>query len=179
MNIIIKKTGLPDQTLIAVALTRVDYADNYTAGFDSARVLAPIDAARAFFRSFPPWVMFLLRIRNVIASLFRLKTGDGAAVEDDLARFTGERGQSVAGFEVFGSSPAELLMGADDRHLDFRLSFFLERSGDRYTISAATTVRFNGRSGRVYFFFVGPFHRIIMPAIIRRMINMHLAGPGT
>jgi len=179
MRIEIRKIPLPPSSLISGALVRVDYADNYSAVFESARGLAPVDAARAFFRSFPPWVIFLLRIRNAIATHFRLKTGDGAVVEDDLARFTGERGQSVAGFEVFDLSPRELLMGADDRHLDFRLSFFLERSGDRYDVSAATTVKFNGWSGRAYFVPVKPLHRIIMPAIIRRMINMHLARPGT
>lgn len=178
MRINIEKVQVPHASLIAGALDRVDYSDNYSAAFRSPRLLTPVDAAKAFFRSFPRWVVFLMRMRNAVAALFRLKTGDGDAVEADLERFTGELGQSVVGFEVFGSAPGEILMGANDRHLDFRLSFFLDGNGGNFSVSAATTVKFNGWLGVAYFLPVRPFHRIIMPVIIRRMINMHLARSG-
>ena len=168
---------MPRPSLIEVALPRTDYADNYYAEFATSRDLAPVDAARAFFRSFPFWVIVLLRIRNAVAARAGLKTGKGSAVEEHLSRFTGARGECVVGFEVFDSSTRELLMGADDRHLDFRLSFFLERNGRGYSISTATTVKFNGWLGRAYFVPVKPFHKVIMPAILKRMIRNHL-GDG-
>jgi len=175
MKIHVRKSSIPPSSLIAQALPLADYEDTYAAEFASSRHISPVDAARAFFRSFPVWVIVLLRVRNVIVALFGLKRGDGSIVEDHLGSFTGERGQSVVGFEVFDSRPGELLMGADDRHLDFRLSFFLESNGRTFSISTATTVKFNRLLGRAYFLVVKPFHRTIMPIILRRMIQNHLS----
>ncbi|HPA71627.1 MAG TPA: DUF2867 domain-containing protein [Spirochaetota bacterium] len=174
MGVIVCRSLVPRPSLIEVALSRTDYADTYYSEFATSRDLAPVDAARAFFRSFPFWVIVLLRIRNAIAALAGLKTGNGAVLEEHLSRFTGSRGECVVGFEVFDSSSRELLMGADDRHLDFRLSFFLERIGRGYSISAATAVKFNGWLGRAYFLPVKPLHRVIMPAILERMTRDHL-----
>ena len=130
-----------------------------------------VDFARLFFTSFPWWVKALLGLREAGAALIGLKTANHRRTGEERAAFQGRVGDSVMLFDVLGRSTTEILFVQNDRHLDFRLSVFLEKSGTSYTAMLATSVRFNGRLGRAYFLPVRPVHRRIMPIALRRMIR--------
>jgi hypothetical protein len=56
-----------------------------------------------------------------------------------------------------------------DTHLNFRVSVLIDR-GKSY-IYTTTLVHYNNRWGKLYFFFVKPFHRIIVRSIMKRLLN--------
>ena len=71
-------------------------------------------------------------------------------------------------------------MGLDDRHLDFRVSLRLLRSDDAAgVLQLTTTVTFHGRLGRLYFALVRPFHRRIVPAMLRSAVAKEPGTMGT
>lgn len=72
-------------------------------------------------------------------------------------------------FTVFDRTDREILMGGDDTHLDFRASLLTRSEAGDTSVVLSTVVHFNRRLGRAYFFFVRPFHRLIIPAMLRRL----------
>lgn len=67
-------------------------------------------------------------------------------------------------FPVLSSEPQRVVCGLDDRHLDFRVIVSLSDGVARCT----TVVRRHGLAGAVYFAVVGPFHRRLVPHLMRR-----------
>ncbi len=164
---------VPAGGLAADALPRVDYSDAYAVEVPpatSARALA-----EAVFASAPPWVAALMAIRHaVVAPLGLVATRRSIEHAARRANRTGER---LGVFPVLAEAPEELLLGLDDRHLDFRVSVrILEDAGRRRGV-VSTLVRIHNALGRAYFGVVKPFHRIVVPAMMRRAGRS--AGTGT
>jgi hypothetical protein len=120
------------------------------------------DAAELTIATFfhtPGWVKALLGLRNLLVAPFGLKTG-GAS---DLRPPTREEinGLRYSGiFAVHSATPDEVILGTDDRHLDFRVSILRSEADDVVAIS--TWVRPHNLAGRAYLAAVYPFHRIII-----------------
>lgn len=111
--------------------------------------------ARLAFGKAPRWVVPLLALRNLLVAPFGLKTG-GAAAEP-----------RVGIFPVVSEQPNRVVLGMNDKHLDFRLVVDIEPSGRQDLSGTATTyVRTHNRLGRLYIAVVKPFHRRIVPAML-------------
>ena len=165
-------TSPPQPSLIEHGLKRTDYHDAF-----AVRV-TPEDAPPLeklpllFFHSFPAWFRGLLGLRELIAGWIGLKTAKGFNIEQELATFSAQPGESIALFKVLKTNQEEIMMGENDSHLDFRLSFIAKPKEEQtIEICLATTVMFNNWVGRLYFLPVGPIHRLIVPIILRRMIK--------
>lgn len=162
-------TTLPEGCKIENALSKMDYVDVFALDFKDDADVSPAEMMKLFFEVFPSWFRVLLYIREGIGRLIGLKTAHGIDLEQQFKNFKGEIGQSIALFHVLDSSKTEIMTGEDDKHLDFRLSFFAIPKNDITQMILATTVQYNGWLGRLYFFFVKPFHRLIVPVILKRM----------
>jgi hypothetical protein len=73
---------------------------------------------------------------------------------------------------VLEQNEREAVVGEDDKHLDFRVSIHLEplpgsSAPYAYAFTLSTIVIFHNRAGRLYFSMVKPFHRLIVPAVMR------------
>jgi hypothetical protein len=117
---------------------------------DAYKVPAPrgidaIEATRQAFAHGPRWIRALLGLRN------------------RLGRLVGLRPAPASGFPVIRQAPDEVLMGFDDKHLDFRIVATV--NGGFVTLT--TIVRWHNAWGRAYLAAIMPFHR----AIAARMIE--------
>lgn len=113
----------------------------------------------ATFFDMPRWVMALLAFRNALVAPLGLKTGG----RGDLRPPTREEivDCTYAGiFAVHSATPDEVVLGSNDRHLDFRVSILRSVPDDLVAIS--TWVRPHNGLGRAYLGLVYPFHRIIV-----------------
>ncbi|MCB0633270.1 MAG: DUF2867 domain-containing protein [Saprospiraceae bacterium] len=158
---------LPQQSVIISALDRIDYEDAF-----AVKVPGPVaveELPPLFFKVFPKWFGVLMYLREAIAGLIGLKTGKGVDVKKQMREFTGEVGESIALFHVLGRSKEEIMTGENDRHLDFRLSFFARPAGEQSELTLATTVQYNALLGKLYFLPVRPVHRFIVPVILKRI----------
>jgi len=149
---------------------KFDYSDSYKIVIDDVQgSIDSIDVGKAFFSSTPKWVESLFKFRNLLAALFNLKTGEKAKSQKEIIQyFKGQVGEKIGLFQVFERSASELILGEDDRHLDFRVSLLLgqEHNGLR-DLTISTTVSFNNWLGKVYFFPVKPFHKLIVPSMLK------------
>lgn len=173
---LIEESDPPEGSLAASAFPAVHYADWYRARLEDDDVGEVATLAWMCLTSSPGWILALMRLRDRFVRAARLdwKTiGDvDRLAPDAFDDSTFRPGSAFAIFHVYDRSPDEIVLGIDDRHLDFRMSLLLlEERGVRW-FYMGTVVRFHGRLGRIYFnaLPVKMIHRLIVPALLRNFV---------
>jgi len=100
----------------------------------------------------------------------RVRRGIRLKTAKRLRSMNAEAEDRVDFFKIYSSSPTEVVLGEDDKHLDFRLSVLcsgqLSPEVGRHLI-LSTVVHCHNRLGRVYLFLIAPFHRLIVRSSLR------------
>jgi hypothetical protein len=121
--------------------------------------------AHFLFAQPPLWLRLLLGLRDAIVTPLGIKTSRQlvrAPVTDSSKR--------IEFFKVYSSSKNEIVLGENDKHLDFRVSVLrapIDHSGEGHMI-VTTAVRCHNRLGRSYLALIQPFHRIVVKSYLRR-----------
>jgi len=114
---------------------------------------------RAGFERPAGWIRALTRVRDAMMGTVGVKSSRtiGAAAA--------ARGPVIGFFPLLSKSAGELVVGEDDRHLDFRVAFLLRTgaAGGRELV-VVTVVHCHNRLGRTYLAVIAPFHRAIAQA---------------
>ena len=142
-----------------------DFADAYEVLIPASSLTAS-DIYRAITRQTPGWVRALMRLRNQVVQPFGLKNlGAMTAVAPGEA----VPGKRMGLFKVVSSSPHEVVLQDDDKHLVVQLSVLKQMHNDAYDkLTLSTVVHIHNTLGRLYMAFVGPAHKVIAPAVLRR-----------
>jgi hypothetical protein len=158
----------PSASAIADWYEDADLLDSY------AVTLAPEASAdltaltKALFNSPPAWIRGLLRLRD------RLMRPLGVKTTDEIRQAGAIDGRDRIGFfPVFRRSPSEIILGEDDRHLDFRASVLLQAgdgAGPRRLV-VTTAVRCHNLLGRIYLSVIRPFHVLIVRSNLGRVLE--------
>ena len=155
-----KAIAIPVDARLALLLPDAGFADAYRVTC-TAPVLNARQASQAIFDSPPPWINGLMALRNRITGLFGLKAG----VRPPASAAHG----SVGIFPVLAESPEEMLMGLDDRHLDFRVAVTVQpAAAGAQQITVTTVVHTHNLLGRIYLTVIMPFHRLIARSMLDR-----------
>lgn len=160
----VEKVALPVGSLVGQVYSKVDYADAY-------RVKVPKDAdlltiGRVFLTSSPDWIVNLMRLRDFLVKFIGLKTAK-SLIRPSPKTISFEPGTRAGIFRVYERAADEVLMGEDDRHLNFRTSLVLQPQADFSWAVFSTVVHYNGWLGRAYFLPLRPFHNLVVPALLR------------
>ena len=158
------KTKLPAASLLQNQPH--DYLDSYFTALNTSSITIE-QIGRAFFSASPNWVDQLLTLRDRIVSFVGLKVPGAGTKEEVLRNFKCEIGESVGLFNVLAKTENEVIFGEDDKHLNFRVSLFLDRQNNQITVS--TLVKIHNNLGQCYMFAIKPFHKIIVPTITKGM----------
>jgi hypothetical protein len=161
---------LPPGSLAANSLPRIDYVDAYLARLPAGRRYTLDQTVDLVFATTPGWVKNLMQLRNALVRPLGLKVGPPRQPASTIGPLL--PGVRAGIFRVFERRPDELLVGEDDRHLDFRVSVLLRDEGEAQWATVTTVVCFHNALGRAYFAVVRPFHQIIVPALIRRALRV-------
>ncbi|MBF9237208.1 DUF2867 domain-containing protein [Hymenobacter sp. BT683] len=156
---------LPPASIVRNSLPRVDFLDTFCLDFHLGRLLTASEAAQACFQQAPAWVLWLMRLRNALVKMLGLATTlppGLRALQRPLVP-----GDFVGPFRTFAASPSEVLLGLNDRHLDFRVSVLVAREPHATRVFMSTAVQYHNLAGRLYFAVVRPFHAAIVPAMLR------------
>ena len=94
-----------------------------------------------------------MKLRNVLVSPFGLTTE------------TSEESENAGMFPIDTETEDELIVGFDDKHLNFRISV-LQHQGHVYL---ATWVHTNNIGGRLYLGTIFPFHILIVRNALKRV----------
>jgi hypothetical protein len=144
-NVGMKARAVSPPVDCAAFLPAFDFADAYQIASPPG-VDAP-EAVRRAFASPPCWAATLMDLRDRIMGLVGLKPAPST------------------GFPVISETSGQVVMGFDDRHLDFRIVVTVLDE----TATLTTIVRRHNMFGRIYLAAILPFHRRIAPAFAERI----------
>ena len=165
--------NFPEKSMLYSDHEEYDYIDSFGGIIeDKDNKISIDDIADAFVKPLPRWVDGLMALRNRIVSLVGLKRSKKTYGEIHSSQFI--PGKKIGFFNVYNRTTNELILGEDDKHLNFRVSLFLDHlEGDlsKKIVAVTTVVTFNNWMGSVYFFFVKPFHKQIVPAMLKNSFN--------
>jgi hypothetical protein len=140
-------------------LPGAQFIDAYSVTVNDAAMDARHAAEKMTARG-PRWIDALLRLRNRLVAPLGLKT----------AVPTGNSAPDRVGmFPVISERPDRLVAGLDDAHLDFRLVVDVAGTGTEWRVTATTPVLTHNWLGRAYLGIILPFHRLIVPLMLRKV----------
>ncbi len=166
-RVLTKKTTIPTDSL-AGQLLPADYTDAYYREVTTEKTLLPDDLMIGFWTSTRElwWMVALFRLRNFLVRFVGLKGEEGI----EVGAF--EKAIREGGTYGFTSVPVkshhETVMMLTDKHLDAWLSVYVAEEGAQKRVYLITVVKFKQRLGRVYFFFIRPFHALIVKSLLKR-----------
>lgn len=127
----------------------------------------------AVFAHHPMWMKRLLALRTRLVAPF----GIGGPTLRELTRPVEHRqyaiGERIARFKLYAQSEREIIMGGDDKHLDFRVSLAKMVEDGCTTVALTTMVMPHNLFGRIYLRVILPFHRLGL-----RMLLANAAAAG-
>jgi Protein of unknown function (DUF2867) len=151
---------------VARVYTSMNLADAFSIALPNDTIASPELLARFIFSQHAPWIAALMKFRDALVSGFGLKTSaqlTSLGVDDRTKR--------VGIFKIYNRTAHEIVLGEDDKHLDFRLSVLCTTqpgpAAERNLI-VSTVVHCHNRLGRIYIFLIAPFHRAIVRSSLRR-----------
>jgi hypothetical protein len=118
--------------------------------------------AEIFFAVFghkPLWIKLLLIARNAVAGLAGLEVPTVAEIMNPQIERTYQVGEKIGPWPIFFIGENEIVTGRDNKHIDFRLSVLKAADGDATDIVVSTICTVHNLFGKIYLFFVAPFHR--------------------
>jgi hypothetical protein len=155
-NTILECSGVPNSSIASNGFGNIDYIDSYQIIKSTDEDIEEITTQ--LFK-LPSWVSLLIKIRDVIILPLGLKT------EREMKSHK-KSGDTF--FTKIEQNDNELIMGENDRHLNFRVSVLVDRISS--LIFVTTLIHYNNRMGKVYFFFIKPFHKIIVKSALKRYL---------
>tara|TARA_R110002094_G_scaffold221063_1_gene194506 strand:+ start:676 stop:1194 length:519 start_codon:yes stop_codon:yes gene_type:complete len=155
----VKETELPSDSGLHALYRPGDFLDCYSV------VLSPPDPPLAEILQYlliemPGWARMLMRIRDGIVRVFGIRTSQDFP-QDNRFRRVLTVGDHVGFMEVRAITETEIILGQDDRHLDFRVTIYRE-PGTGGQVSLATLVHRHNWIGRLYLALIMPFHILIV-----------------
>ncbi len=149
-----KVAAVPAPDLTAV-LPGYDFADAFAGHAPSNGVAAPALAGRIMAAQ-PGWAAILLKTRNFLVRPFGLI-------------HAAPKGKAIGFFPVVSEAEDRVILGFDDRHLDFRIVLdFTPAEAGLHRARLATAVRTHNWGGRAYLRLILPFHRLIVRVMLAR-----------
>ena len=157
--------SLPAESAIVKAYASTNLADAYSIELPPGASTDPELLARFIFAHQARWIGGLMTVRDALVAGFGLKTAK------HLASLSAKSAAGRIGiFKVYSTTATEVVVGEDDKHLDFRLSVLCSRQsspGAKRHVILSTVVHCHNRLGRLYIFLIAPFHRLVVQSSLR------------
>ncbi len=140
---------------------------------DAYRVAVPVAdldatrAARAMLEHPPRWVDGLMALRNRLVAPFGLKTSAQETARDAAA---------IGLFPIRSATPTRIVLGFEDKHLDFLLVVDVAAGTGDSAVTATTLVKLNNLFGRAYLTAIMPFHKAVVRTMLTGMATRIGAG---
>lgn len=167
-----RAAALPKQSVLYRYIGDNDFVDCFAATIDHPNQSID-DLARGAKLKMPKWAIPLLILRNIMVIPFGLRT-----THEGRQNEAGELvpGELIGFFRIYERHDDEVIMGDDDKHLDYRVSIFRDR-GNPETLYAATWVKRNNWLGHLYLFLVLPFHKLIVKNMVKHIAQQKPPQP--
>jgi hypothetical protein len=172
----VHNVDISKNSLIQITRPNSDFEECYSISFLSSKLLNLETIIKYCFSSFSVgWVELLFRMRDWLVKPFKLKTADDYHLQYPLEI---KKGGTVAFFEVKDVNNEEVLLYAIDSHLEVYFSISILQNADNKMIKASTVVHLKNRLGKIYFFLIKPFHKLIIKRMLKHVAN-HFSNSKT
>ena len=157
MNVV--ECDVPSGTMLSRELIeRAYFRDSYRVPL-SRRELGIVDIFFGIFAHMPLWMKLLLIVRNEVASFVGLDAPTASEILHVEIKDRYVVGEKIGVWPIFWLSEDEVVAGRNNKHMDFRLSVLKVIDGERTSVVVSTICTVHNLSGKLYLFFVVPFHR--------------------
>jgi hypothetical protein len=167
----VRRCALPSSSRLCESLPGFDYLDSFEvdAATDSMRM---IDIHAALLGHLPSAFKHLLVLRSLVVKPFGIRGVSYRELAEpvDTSR-TYAIGDRVGRWTLYATAQNELITGADDRHLDFRVSVLRSGGVTSGRVFLSTAVRTHNTLGRTYLAAILPFHRFGITQLLARAIQ--------
>lgn len=157
----ISYSTLPKSSIVKEFINRIDYKDTFSVQLDNTDISIE-DIYLNIFSYSPKWVDNLLNLRNKIVKPFGIIT-----VTDEIKKENLKVGKKAGIFNIYAITENEIIAGENEKHLDFRVSILK----DNETLTISTLVQYNNSLGKLYFFIVKPFHKIVVKSMMKSAVK--------
>jgi len=164
---------IPDSSIIKNEESSFNYIDSFQGIFrDKGQKTNLAAVLKLFITAGPKWTNTLMSIRDKLVKPFGLGTSESIRSKP-IEHVDYEIGEQAGIFKIFDKADNEIIMGQDDKHLNFKVSILLEPTDetDKKKLSVTTAVKFNNVFGKLYFLPVKPFHKLIVKGTVKNIIN--------
>jgi hypothetical protein len=124
----------------------------------------------ALFGHTPFWMKSLLIVRNAVARLFGLEAPSVGEIMGPAIRSAYRVGDKIGPWPIFFLADDEIVAGRNNKHLDFRLSVLKTKDGAVTDVVVSTICTVHNVFGKIYLFFIVPFHRAGVRSLISRAV---------
>ena len=153
----VRRTTPPPESVVAGWYENASLLDSYSIDLSSSKQYSMRVLATRTVGDPPAWINALVAVRDAVVTPFGVKTsGEVRASRPDNER--------VDFFPVQWESNDEIVLGEDDRHLDFRLSLLRRNSPTGTQLIATTVVHSHNAFGLTYLNVIRPFHHLLVRA---------------
>jgi len=157
----VRRTTPPPESVVAGWYENASLLDSYSIDLSSSKQYSMRVLATRTVGDPPTWIKALVAVRDAMVTPFGVKTSG----EVRASRADNER---VDFFPVQWESNDEIVLGEDDRHLDFRLSLLRRNSPTGTQLIATTVVHSHNAFGLTYLNVIRPFHHLVIRASLAR-----------
>lgn len=164
-----RKTHMLENSLTQQFLP-ADYMDVFACDLDGAGELTADEILIGFFTVMPGWVNALFKLRDVLVRPFGLKTGTDEGRVDDFKSMILNGGEVGLASQV-AKSECETVLLLSDKHLNAYISIMVTQDTSCQKVKAITLVHYHNSLGRAYFFFIKPFHKMVVKSMLNNTIR--------
>jgi Protein of unknown function (DUF2867) len=165
----VRAINVPHNSEISRHLPGAYFYDSYELPIESASKSA-LEIYLGVAAKTPQWINSLMAIRNRAVTLVGLKNlGRLSDIKPSKSAGSYKVGDRIGIFSLLFLSDTEIILGDSDKHLDARVSVCKITQGARHSVAVSSVVHIHNTLGRVYLFFVVPVHKIIVPAMLKKI----------
>lgn len=118
-----------------------------------------VEIFTAIFGHHPAWMKWALILRHRFMSLFGIAVPSTSEVLNFNRQSHYCLGDKIGVWPILALSESELIVGSNNKHLDFRLSVLKFEQGEKICVAVSTVCDVHNFFGKCYLFAVTPFHR--------------------
>lgn len=158
----VRRTTPPLESVVASWYENASLLDSYSIDMSASEKSSMRELATRALVNPPTWQKALIALRDAMVTPFGIKTSD-------TVRTTQDSHGRVDFFPVHWEGKDEIVLGTNDRHLDFRLSLLRRHSPVGTSLIATTVVHTHNALGFTYLNAIRPFHHLVVRANLGRV----------
>lgn len=162
---------MPKFSFIENSFKQIDYFDCYKQSSSEIKDFSLERCVFHFFYDYPIWIKWLFQLRILLSKIPKYRKEKNTVEDFFKPKICLVKGEMISFFTVEELNSNEVLLKAKYTHLDACISFYKHSTEAQCELTISTTVHFNNSFGRVYFFFIKPFHKIIIICLLKNTIK--------